>query len=252
MRAEFARVLWLCAFVAIAATTRAQTQLVAPPGSPKKASSALEANDTNVPLIDDRPKKLDAPKVGTQRANAATERPRELPSLDLQMRLKDVKVTTTPQGDVVTVDTDNGPMNLDAAEYLRALVNTKVAVEEGGLFYKLFNISKPWGFVWISVGFLGQAMFTFRMVLQWWASEKHKRSIVPVGFWWGSLIGGAMLFVYFVWRKDIVGIIGQSTGVFVYARNLVLIYGGKRIEAESARTLGDGEEAAVLSSARKT
>lgn len=165
----------------------------------------------------------------------------DLPSVDLQSRLKDVQVTSRPGGDVVTLETENGLVELSAAEYVRALANTKAAVEHGGFFYKLFNISKPWGFVWISVGFLGQLMFTFRMVLQWWASEKHKRSVVPVGFWWGSLIGGAMLFAYFVWRKDIVGIVGQSTGVFVYTRNLVLIYRGKRLETEALRTLNDSE-----------
>lgn len=164
-----------------------------------------------------------------------------LPSVDLQARIKDVQVTSKPEGDFVTLQTEDGSVELTPAEYVRALALTKAAVEHGGFFYRLFNISKPWGFLWISIGFLGQAMFTFRMLLQWWASEKHKRSVVPVGFWWGSLIGGAMLFAYFVWRKDIVGIVGQSTGVFVYARNLVLIYRGRRIEAEGARALPKAE-----------
>ncbi|MCY2961597.1 MAG: lipid-A-disaccharide synthase N-terminal domain-containing protein [Planctomycetota bacterium] len=97
-------------------------------------------------------------------------------------------------------------------------------MESSGFLYRLFNITKPWSFAWIAVGFLGQALFTFRMVLQWYASEKEKRSVIPVAFWWGSLFGGILLFVYFVWRKDIVGIVGQSTGIFVYARNLVLIH----------------------------
>jgi lipid-A-disaccharide synthase-like uncharacterized protein len=179
-------------------------------------------------------------KQAKSRAPAAAVRP-DLPSIDLQSRLKDVQITTTPAGDIVTVETDQGPIQLSATEYMRSLALTKAAVEHGGFFYKFFNISKPWGFLWISIGFLGQAMFTFRMVLQWWASEKHKRSVVPVGFWWGSLIGGAMLFAYFVWRKDVVGIVGQSTGVFVYARNLVLIYRGQRIESEGARPLEKGE-----------
>ena len=48
--------------------------------------------------------------------------------------------------------------------------------------------------------------------------------MVPVGVWWGSLIGGLMLLSYFIWRWDIIGVIGQSTGAFIYARNLVLIY----------------------------
>lgn len=175
------------------------------------------------------------------RASGTAERSGAPVEVDLQMRLKDVQVTATPKGDVVRLETEAGVVELSPEEYVRAIGATKARVEHGGFFYKLFNISKPMGFLWISVGFLGQAMFTFRMVLQWWASEKHKRSVVPVGFWWGSLIGGVMLFAYFIWRKDVVGIVGQSTGVFVYARNLVLIYRGRRIEAEGARTLAEGE-----------
>lgn len=175
-----------------------------------------------------------------QRSEETPGDPREeirsnLPNVDLQMRIKDVQVTTTPAGDVVTLETDEGPVRISAAEFVRSIGLTKAAVEHGGFFYKLFNISRPWGFLWISIGFLGQALFTFRMVLQWWASEKHKRSVVPVAFWWGSLIGGVMLFTYFIWRKDIVGIVGQSTGVFVYARNLVLIYRHRHADAEPMR-----------------
>jgi len=122
---------------------------------------------------------------------------------------------------------------------LGRLYGLRTTFKQSSCLFK--NISKPWGFLWISVGFLGQAMFTFRMVLQWWASEKHKRSVVPVGFWWGSLIGGAMLFAYFIWRKDIVGIVGQSTGVFVYARNLVLIYRGGHNASASEPPLGESK-----------
>ncbi|MCX5661841.1 MAG: lipid-A-disaccharide synthase N-terminal domain-containing protein [Planctomycetota bacterium] len=89
---------------------------------------------------------------------------------------------------------------------------------------RFLNISTWGSLTWIGVGILGQAMFTFRMILQWLASEKEKRSVIPVGFWWGSLLGGAMLLIYFIWRKDVVGVLGQSTGVLIYARNLFLIY----------------------------
>ena len=91
------------------------------------------------------------------------------------------------------------------------------------LLLTLFNISSPIGIAWVSLGFLGQAMFTGRMLIQWLASERRQRSVVPVLFWWLSLCGGLMLLTYFIWRKDIVGIVGQSTGVFIYTRNLVLI-----------------------------
>ena len=88
----------------------------------------------------------------------------------------------------------------------------------------LLNISSPIGIAWVLLGFLGQMLFTGRMIIQWIASEKQKRSTVPVLFWWLSLTGGLMLLTYFIWRKDIVGIIGQSTGAFIYGRNLILIH----------------------------
>jgi len=96
--------------------------------------------------------------------------------------------------------------------------------ESHDLLFRLFNITKPIGIAWVGLGLLGQVLFTGRMLVQWLASEKNRRSVVPTAFWWMSLAGGAMLFSYFVWRKDIVGVLGQSTGVFIYARNLILIY----------------------------
>jgi lipid-A-disaccharide synthase-like uncharacterized protein len=173
---------------------------------------------------------------------AAGSAPVPLPRVDLQALLRDVVVKSTPHGEVVRVETDNGPVELTPAEYVHSLAVTKAQVKHGGIVYRWLNISRPGSFIWIAVGLGGQVMFTFRMLLQWWASEKHKRVVVPVGFWWGSLFGGAMLFAYFCWRKDVVGIIGQSTGVFIYARNLVLIYRGKKIEAEGARTVDTNDD----------
>ncbi len=87
----------------------------------------------------------------------------------------------------------------------------------------IFNITSPVGLAWIALGLGGQLLFTGRMLVQWIASEKNRRSVVPVSFWWMSLIGATMLLVYFIWRRDIVGILGQSTGWIIYLRNLVLI-----------------------------
>ena len=89
---------------------------------------------------------------------------------------------------------------------------------------RVLNITSPIGFLWVTVGFLGQILFTGRMVLQWLVSEKEKRSVVPPMFWWMSLTGATMLIVYFSWRKDIVGVLGQSTGWAIYIRNIWLIY----------------------------
>jgi lipid-A-disaccharide synthase-like uncharacterized protein len=88
----------------------------------------------------------------------------------------------------------------------------------------VFNITSPWGIAWVILGLGGQLLFTGRMLVQWIASEKSRRSVVPVSFWWMSLIGATMLLVYFIWRRDIVGIIGQATGWIIYIRNLVLIH----------------------------
>jgi lipid-A-disaccharide synthase-like uncharacterized protein len=90
--------------------------------------------------------------------------------------------------------------------------------------FSLFNITHTAGIAWVVMGLLGQVLFTGRMVLQWLVSERHKRSVVPVGFWWMSLAGASMLLAYFIWRRDIVGVLGQSAGWIIYTRNLWLIY----------------------------
>jgi lipid-A-disaccharide synthase-like uncharacterized protein len=140
--------------------------------------------------------------------------------VDLQRRLGDIEVVRTPEGDRVKI----GEENVDAEAYVARIFEAQQEQRGKGFLYALFNITTPWGILWVGLGFAGQALFTFRMVLQWLASEKQKRSVIPVAFWWGSLFGGLMLLAYFSWRKDIVGVVGQSTGAFVYARNLILIY----------------------------
>ncbi len=90
--------------------------------------------------------------------------------------------------------------------------------------YYLLNITSPIGIAWVAFGLFGQVLFTGRMLVQWFVSERRKRSVVPVAFWWMSLGGASMLVIYFIWRRDIVGILGQSTGWVIYTRNLWLIY----------------------------
>jgi lipid-A-disaccharide synthase-like uncharacterized protein len=92
-----------------------------------------------------------------------------------------------------------------------------------GWLFTIFNVTSAVGLVWVAVGLFGQLLFTGRMLVQWLTSEKNKRSVVPVSFWWMSLVGATMLLVYFIWRRDIVGILGQATGWIIYIRNLVLI-----------------------------
>jgi lipid-A-disaccharide synthase-like uncharacterized protein len=106
-----------------------------------------------------------------------------------------------------------------------ALATTIFRLQTGRpMWQRVLNISSAFGIAWVAVGLLGQLLFTGRMLIQWVASEKARRSIVPVSFWWVSLGGATMLILYFIWRKDIVGILGQSTGWFIYGRNLYLIY----------------------------
>ncbi len=81
---------------------------------------------------------------------------------------------------------------------------------------------------WLTVGFLGQALFTARFLVQWLASEKKHESVVPVAFWWLSLLGGAALFSYAVFRRDPVIITGQGMGFLVYVRNLILVSNARR------------------------
>ena len=82
--------------------------------------------------------------------------------------------------------------------------------------------------IWVLVGLFGQILFFMRFLLQWLASEKQKRSVVPTSFWWFSIFGAAILLAYAIWRRDPVFILGQSTGVFIYARNLWLINKDRR------------------------
>ena len=86
--------------------------------------------------------------------------------------------------------------------------------------------------LWLVIGFTGQAIFTARFLAQWVASERKKDSVVPVAFWWLSLAGGLTLLCYAVHREDPVIIVGQSMGVFIYVRNLMLVNKGKKRAAK--------------------
>lgn len=88
--------------------------------------------------------------------------------------------------------------------------------------------------LWLMIGFLGQAVFTARFLAQWIASEKRRDSVVPVVFWWLSLGGGMLLLAYAVNRRDPVITVGQSMGVFIYVRNLMLVAKGRRRAARRA------------------
>jgi lipid-A-disaccharide synthase-like uncharacterized protein len=81
---------------------------------------------------------------------------------------------------------------------------------------------------WLVLGFLAQALFSARFLVQWIASERARKSIIPDLFWYLSIAGSALLLAYAIYRRDPVFILGQSTGLFIYGRNLYLIRREKR------------------------
>lgn len=78
------------------------------------------------------------------------------------------------------------------------------------------------------LGLAGQAIFFTRFLVQWIASERAGRSLIPIGFWYLSIAGGFMVLLYGFYIWDPVVILGQTTGVFVYGRNLVLVHRERR------------------------
>ena len=87
---------------------------------------------------------------------------------------------------------------------------------------------------WLVLGFFAQALFFGRFFVQWIASEKAGKSVVPIMFWYFSISGGALLLAYAIYRRDPVFILGQSTGIFIYSRNLYLIAKEKRTQNAGA------------------
>ena len=87
---------------------------------------------------------------------------------------------------------------------------------------------------WVVLGFLAQALFTMRFLVQWIASERAGHSVIPLAFWLFSIGGGLLLLVYALYRKDIVFIAGQAFGVFVYLRNLHFVLRDRKPTASAA------------------
>lgn len=90
----------------------------------------------------------------------------------------------------------------------------------GGYLQDVFVTKFDW---WIVLGFVAQALFAMRFLVQWIASERAGRSVIPVAFWIFSIGGGLLLLIYALSRKDAVFIAGQAFGLFVYLRNLHFI-----------------------------
>jgi lipid-A-disaccharide synthase-like uncharacterized protein len=174
---------------------------------------ALNAQEDKVPLD----------TLGRPLAEVTIIGPETRIKIDLPGAKDNVKVVRLDDGSVAYVVKRLGAERdrvLTPDEFTQFLYESRT---RAGWLETLFNITSPVGILWVTVGLLGQVLFTGRMLIQWFASEKSGRSVIPVAFWWMSLIGATMLLVYFIWRRDIVGILGQATGWGIYVRNLVLI-----------------------------
>lgn len=92
-----------------------------------------------------------------------------------------------------------------------------------GWMQRYLDVAQPWEVWWLGLGLAAQAIFFARWIIQWVASERRRESVMPVMFWWCSLLGATLLLVYFIGRREPVGVLGQLVGWTVYSRNLYLI-----------------------------
>jgi lipid-A-disaccharide synthase-like uncharacterized protein len=101
----------------------------------------------------------------------------------------------------------------------------------GAYFYDVFVTRFDF---WLAFGVIAQFMFGARFVVQWIASERAGRSIMPLAFWFFSMAGGALTLIYGLARRDGVIIVGQSLSMFIYLRNLALIFREERERGTAA------------------
>ena len=108
------------------------------------------------------------------------------------------------------------------------LVSLSQAV--GDYLQNVFVLRLDW---WVLLGYIGQSLFAMRFMVQWVASERVGRSVIPVAFWFFSIGGGVLLLVYALYIRDPVFILGQGFGLFVYLRNLYFVFRERRVAAVS-------------------
>lgn len=117
---------------------------------------------------------------------------------------------------------DLGSATMNEKEFQETL--SRVASAQGrSWILQILNVSAYNKLWWPALGFLGQLVFAGRMWVQWLTSEKQRKSVVPPVFWYMSLVGGLISATYFIWRQDLVGVIGQTSGIWIYARNVYLL-----------------------------
>ncbi|MCX5688484.1 MAG: lipid-A-disaccharide synthase N-terminal domain-containing protein [Planctomycetota bacterium] len=117
---------------------------------------------------------------------------------------------------------DLGSQPMSEKEFQKVLATVAAPTQRSWLL-KLLNVSAYNKLWWPALGFLGQIVFAGRMWVQWLASERSRKSVVPPIFWYMSLAGGLISATYFIWRQDLVGVVGQTSGIWIYARNIYLM-----------------------------
>lgn len=115
----------------------------------------------------------------------------------------------------------------------------------GSTLFRALNVTGWGSLAWVAIGLAGQVLFFGRMLVQWIVSERKRQSHIPESFWWYSLLGGILLFTYFAWRQDPIGVLGQTSGVVIYARNIRLIHKHRRRAQRAAAGADAGTEPAA-------
>ncbi len=176
--------------------------------------------------------------VDDARSDTAARDPLPLRVRPLPKGVRRVSLQADGQGGhwIVLQKTDGGTERIRPAEFSDRIYRDH---HDRPFAWRMLNVTGPAGIVWVALGLLGQCLFAGRMMVQWIVSEKSRRSVVPVAFWWISIAGATMLLLYFIWRKDIVGVLGQSTGWLIYARNLRLIHRDPARATAPFRSPGD-------------
>lgn len=148
-------------------------------------------------------------------------------TFELVITSRKVLVEQMPRGDIYVyrflnaLDLGTQEMNGKAFEDVLSRV---ASGEQRSTLLNLLNVSSYNKLWWPALGLLGQIVFAGRMWVQWIASERKRESVVPPLFWYLSLFGGLITATYFIWRQDLVGVIGQTSGIWIYARNIYFVH----------------------------
>lgn len=147
------------------------------------------------------------------------------PPFNLSDRLSKLHIEKSADGHyLVEFGEGANAKTYQAEEFLREVKKRQDGNQGESVIFSVLDITSWVSLCWVLFGFAGQAVFAGRMIVQWLAAEKARASVVPPVFWWMSLIGSTMLIIYFIWRVEIVGVLGQASGFFIYIRNLWFIY----------------------------